>query len=97
MTNDEAIVFGKRIANFGWLNNDTQEFIELAVKALEQDPCEDADIKLIHTQGLDDGIRCAMCTNSMANDKGCDGGCVVNEVMYKKILDVIRRHIIDGG
>jgi len=60
-------------------------------------PCEDADVKLIHTQGLDEGIRCAMCTNLMANHRGCDGACVVNEIMYKKVLDVIRKQIVDKG
>ena len=66
-----------------------------AIQALEQEPCEDADVKLIHTQGLDEGIRCAMCTNLMANHRGCDGACVVNEIMYKKVLDVIRKQIVD--
>lgn len=61
------------------------------------EPCEDADVKLIHTQGLDEGIRCAMCTNLMANHRGCDGACVVNEIMYKKVLDVIRKQIVDKG
>lgn len=59
--------------------------------------CEDTDVELIHTQGLDEGIRCAMCTNLMANHRGCDGGCDVNEIMYKKVLDVIRKQIVDKG
>ena len=45
----------------------------------------------LNTDGLDEGIRCAMCTNPMANDRGCDGGCRVNETMYKKVLDVIKQ------
>lgn len=61
-------------------------------KTLEQEPCE--DIMTIHTQGLDEGIRCAMCTNSMKSDRGCDGGCVVNEAMYKEVMNTIRNHIV---
>lgn len=50
------------------------------------------DCILVHTQGLDMGIQCAMCTNPMKSDRGCDGGCSVNKEMYKKVLDVIERH-----
>lgn len=50
------------------------------------------DCILVHTQGLDVGIQCAMCINSMKSDTGCDGGCSVNEEMYKKVLAVIDRH-----
>jgi len=81
--------------NVKWLKNNFD--IERAVICGAQEPFEDADVKLIHTQGLDEGIRCAMCTNLMANDRGCDGACVVNEIMYKKVLDVIRKQIIDKG
>lgn len=41
--------------------------------------------------GLTEGIRCALCTNPMANDMGCDGGCMVNEYQLKKIIDVIEQ------
>lgn len=41
MTREEAIAFGNRVISLG-LNDDTQQFAELAVKALEQDPCDDA-------------------------------------------------------
>lgn len=44
---------------------------------------------LIDENGLTEGIRCALYTNSMANDMGCDGGCVVNENQVQKVLDVI--------
>lgn len=73
------------------------EWLKDYKRLLDQQPCEDANVKLIHTQGLDEGIRCAMCTNLMANDRGCDGACVVNEIMYKKVLDVIGKQIIDKG
>lgn len=58
----------------------------------EQEPCE--DVMTIHTQGLAEGIRCAMCTNSIKSDRGCDGGCIVDEDMYKKVVDTIRNHIV---
>ena len=61
-------------------------------KALEQHTSD--DVMAIHTQGLDEGVRCAMCTNSMKSDRGCDGGCVVDEDMYKKVMDTIRNLIV---
>ena len=63
------------------------EAFNMAIKALEQQPSD--DVMAIHTQGLDEGIRCAMCTNSRKSDSGCDGGCVVNEDMYKKVMEEI--------
>lgn len=59
------------------------------------DKTDKNDIALIHTEGLDEGIRCAMCTNSIKSDRGCDGGCVVNNAMYKEVMDVIENHIVD--
>lgn len=43
----------------------------------------------IHTDGLEEGIRCALCTNPIKSDRGCDGGCRVDEDVRKKIMDVI--------
>ena len=51
------------------------------------------DLALIHTEGLDEEIRCAMCTNSMKSDRGCDGSCVVNKDMYKAVMDAIEKRI----
>lgn len=48
----------------------------------------------VYSRGLEEGIRCAMCTNPMHNDRGCDGGCRYDEDMYKNVLDVIYRHTI---
>lgn len=62
------------------------------IKAIEQEPCD--DVIAIHTQGLDEGIRCAMCTNSMKSNRGCDGGCVVNECMYREVMNTIENHIV---
>lgn len=52
------------------------------------------DTVTIHSTGMEEGIRCAMCTNPMANDRGCDGGCRLDEDMYNKVLDVIYSNII---
>ena len=41
MTREEAIAYGKRAIDLG-LNDETQAFCETAIKALEQEPCEDA-------------------------------------------------------
>ena len=60
-----------------------------------KEPTTKNDLALIHTWGLDEGIRCAMCTNSIKSDRGCDGGCVVNNAMYKEVMDVIENHIVD--
>ena len=51
-------------------------------------------IEKIYTDGLDEGIRCAMCTNTMKSDRGCDGGCVVNDAMYKRVMEVISKAIV---
>lgn len=64
----------------------------MATKIPNQESCND-DVMAIHTQGLAEGIRCSMCTNSMRSDRGCDGGCVVNETMYKEVMDTINSHI----
>lgn len=68
------------------------ENLEEISKILEQEPCE--DVMVIHTQGLDEGVRCAMCTNSMKSDRGCDGGCRVDEDMYKEVMNTIEKHIV---
>ena len=64
-----------------------------AIKALEQEPTTKNDLALIHTEGLDEEIRCTMCTNYMKSDRGCDGSCVVNNDMYKAVMDAIEKRI----
>ena len=95
---EKAIAFLKDIQECTY---DRLEEIRNAIKALEQEPCEDAvakerygDLMSIHTQGLDEGIRCAMCANSMKSDRGCDGGCVVDDGMYKKVMETIKNNIV---
>ena len=60
---------------------------------LEQEPTTKNDLALIHTEGLDEEIRCTMCTNHMKSDRGCDGSCVVNKDMYKAVIDAIEKRI----
>ena len=45
----------------------------------------------IHTNGLEEGIICAVCTNRIKSDTGCDGGCCVDENLVKRICDVIHK------
>ena len=59
----------------------------------ELEPTTKNDLALINTWGLDEEIRCTMCTNSMKSDRGCDGSCVVNNDMYKAVMDAIEKRI----
>ena len=43
--------------------------------------------------GLEIGIRCALCQNDMKSDTGCDGGCTVDEVDYKNVMKVLKNHL----
>ena len=97
MTLDEAInIIKSECYVFNPLNFDRSTKIntalDVAIKALDQEPCE--DVMVIHTKGLDEEIRCAMCTNSMKSNRGCDGGCVVNECMYREVMNTIENHIV---
>ena len=47
------------------------------------------DCVLLHTNGLEDGIRCAICTNPMKTDRGCDGGCSYNEDLLEDVLKTV--------
>ncbi len=92
MTREDAIAYGKeQLDVFG---GEHAEFIKLAIEALKQESCE--DIMTIHTQGLDEEIRCTMCTNSMKSDRGCDGGCMIDKDMYEKVMDIIRNRIVSS-
>ena len=51
------------------------------------------DLALLRTEGLDEEIRCTMCTNYMKSDRGCDGSCVVDKDMYKAVMDAIEKRI----
>lgn len=50
--------------------------------------------KEINMENLDMAIRCAMCTNAMKNDNGCDGSCVVDMDMYKRVIAAVEESIV---
>jgi hypothetical protein len=63
MTREEAIAYGKRVIDLG-LNDETQAFCELAIKALEQEPILDkiyADIQRLR------GCSCS-CSDGIIDD-----------------------------
>lgn len=79
----------------GYCNDDSEEAVYLH-KAIEIVKKEAEQYKLydtisIHTNGLEEGIRCAVCTNQIKSDTGCDGGCCVDENLVKRICDVIHK------
>lgn len=52
---------------------------------------------LIETMGLDEEIRCAMCTNPKHNENGCDGACQYDERLYRKIISILEERITAEG
>jgi hypothetical protein len=71
MTIDEAIAYGKRVIDLG-LNDETQAFCELAIKALEQEPCED-------TISREDALMC------MTGEYIADMTCTPEDIISKHI------------
>ena len=60
MTREEAIAYGKRVIDLG-LNDETQAFCEMAIKALEQEPVLDkirAEIEQIEINGHIRDVEC---------------------------------------
>lgn len=51
-------------------------------------------IQAIYTDALEEGIRCAMCTNTIKSDTGCDGGCIVDTKMYNKVMTEINSRLL---
>lgn len=78
----------KECHNCGWIWEGQREEEVVRVPFTENK----IETELIHTQGLAEGIRCAMCTNIMKSDMGCDGGCYVNEKMYSSVMNIIDMH-----
>lgn len=99
MTIEEAIAHGReQLDVFG---GEHAEFIKLSVEALEKQipkktKHNNEDIKLIRTNGLDESIRCALCTNPRHTERGCDGGCQVNEHLYDEVMNTIHLFIVEG-
>ena len=47
----------------------------------------------IDANGLDEEIRCEMCKNPMQTDRGCDGNCKYDEILYEKIIQILNKRI----
>lgn len=47
----------------------------------------------IDAVGLDEEIRCEMCENPMHTDRGCDGNCKYDEILYEKIIQILNKRI----
>ena len=47
----------------------------------------------IDVVGIDEEIRCEMCENPMHTDRGCDGGCIYDEKLYKRIMQILDERI----
>jgi hypothetical protein len=48
--------------------------------------------KVVNPEGLEEGICCAMCTNPMRSDRGCNGECQYDEALYNRICEVVRKN-----
>ena len=75
-----------------------REFIqELLLSSNLDDEIDDLTTKGICinglTDGLSEGIWCAMCKNPNANERGCDGCCDVDKQMYESVMEEIDWHI----
>ena len=50
-------------------------------------------MRAIDDNGLDEEIRCEMCKNPMHTDRGCDGNCKYDEILYEKIIQILNKRI----
>lgn len=48
---------------------------------------------VINTEGLEEEIRCLICTNPNHTDKGCDGNCSYNEKIYKNVVRAVENRL----
>ncbi len=76
-----------------WSDNEVVNFLKSRPSA---EP-ERKTGRWIETEGLDEEIRCTMCTNPMRSDRGCDGSCQYDEKLYKQIMSIIKDRIDGGG
>lgn len=71
-----------------------KEHRQLAEWLRELQAYRDKDMMLIYANPLAEAVRCAMCTNTMMSyGRGCDGGCRVDEQMYKRVMEAIEELI----
>lgn len=65
MTREEAIAFGKRVIDLGF-RDETQAFCKLAIKALEQQPCDDCISRKVVLETIEDcnsdGLKGIFCS-----------------------------------
>lgn len=71
------------------------EHRQLAEWLRELKAYKNKDMRLIYANPLSEAIRCAMCTNPIKSDRGCDGGCKVDEQMYKKVMEAVNGLIVE--
>lgn len=86
MTNEEAIAYAKRAVNLG-LNDETQAFCDMAIKALEQQPCEDC----ISRQAVEEMIKAEMPERGMweiEGDKEKETVCEVCVDLMQKLSEL---------
>lgn len=71
------------------------EHRQLAEWLRELKAYRDKDMMLIYANPLAEAVRCAMCTNPMRSNSGCDGGCKVDEQMYRSVMDAVNKLIME--
>ena len=71
------------------------EHRQLAEWLRELKAYRDKDMMLIYANPLAEAVRCAMCTNPMRSNSGCDGGCKVDEQMYRSVMDAVNELIME--
>ena len=47
------------------------------------------DMITINTNGLEEAIRCTICTNPNQTECGCDGACQYDEKLLKRIIEAV--------
>ena len=72
-----------------------EEHRQLADWLRELKKYKDKDMRLINANPLEEAIRCAMCTNPIKSYRGCDGGCKVDEQMYKNVVEAVNGLIVE--
>ena len=52
---------------------------------------EAGGMQIITTDGLEEEIRCTLCCNPVKTDSGCDGGCMFDEALHDRLMEIIER------
>ena len=77
----------KHKSDFSDLNFDESEVPDINVGNIGSEHV------ILNTLGLEEELRCIMCTNQNKSVSGCDGACQVNEHLFKAIIDMIDNRI----